>query len=102
MVLHVGIVCTFGHQVSHLHSLQGSWQLIRMHADSVDGNVVGCCTRVASQRGGTFLNSSRPASKGISDAGFAGVEVTQMFNVCDTDMVEEVGHDLGVSVVKYG
>ena len=25
-----------------------------------------------------------------------------MFSVCDTDMVEEVGHDLGVSVVEYG
>ena len=102
MVLHAGVVCTFGHQVSHLRSLQGSPQLVRMHADSVDGNVVGRCTRVASQRGGTFLNSSRPASKGISDAGFAGVEVAQMFSMCDTDMVEEVGHDLGVSVVEYG
>ena len=102
MVLHAGIVCTFGHQVSHLRSLQGSPQLDRMHADSVYGNVVGRCTRVASQRGGTFLNSSRPASKGINDAGFAGVEVTQMFSMCDMDMVEEVGHDLGVSVVEYG
>ena len=102
MVLHTGIVCTFGHQVSHLRSLQGSLQLVRMHADSVNDNVVGCCTRVASQCSGTFLNSSRPASKGISDAGFAGVEVAQMFSVCDTDMVEEVGHDLGVSVVEYG
>ena len=102
MVLHAGVMCTFGHQVSHLCSLQGSPQLVRMHADSVDSNVVGRCTRVASQRGGMFLNSSRPVSKGISDAGFAGVEVTQMFSMCDTDMVKEVGHDLGVSVVKYG
>ena len=73
-----------------------------MHVDSVDGNVVGRCTRVASQRSGTFLNSSRPALKGISDTGFAGVEVAQMFSMCDTDMVEEAGHDLGVSVVEYG
>ena len=102
VVLHVGVVCTFGHQVSHLRSLQGSPQLVRMHAYSVDGNVVGRCTRVASQGGGTLLNSSHPASKGISDAGFAGVEVAQMFSMCDTDMVEEVGHDLGVSVVEYG
>ena len=102
MVPHAGIVCTFGHQVSSLRSLQGSPQLVRMHADSVDGNVVGRCTRVASQRGSTFLNSSRPASKGISDAGFAGVEIAQMLSVCDTDMVEEVGHDLGVGIVEYG
>ena len=73
-----------------------------MHADSVDSNVVGRCTRVASQCGGMFLNSSGPASKGISDAGFTGVEVAQMFSMCDTDMVEEVGHDLGVGVVEYG
>ena len=92
---------TSGHQVSHLRSLQGSPQLVRMHADSVNSNVVGRCTRVASHRGSAFLNSSRPASKGISDAGFAGVEVTQMLSVCDTDMVEEVGHDLGVGVVEY-
>ena len=25
-----------------------------------------------------------------------------MLRVCDTDMVEEVGHDLGVGVVEYG
>ena len=102
MVLHAGVVCTFGHQVSHLRSLQGSPQLIRMHADSVDSNVVGCCARVASQHSGTFLNSSHPALKGISDTGFAGVEVAQMFSMYDTDMVEEAGHDLGVSVVEYG
>ena len=102
VVLHAGVMCTYGHQVSCLRSLQGSPQLVRMHADSVDGNVVGRCTRVASQRGGTFLNSSCPVSKGISDAGFSGVEVAQMFSMCDTDMIEEVGHDLGVSVVEYG
>ena len=102
MVLHVGIVCTFGHKVSCLRSLQGSPQLVRMHADSVDGSIVGRCTRVASQCGGMFLNSSRPASKGISDTGFAGVEVTWMFGMCDMDMVEEVGHDLGVGIIKYG
>ena len=50
MVPHAGVVGTFGHQVSCLRSLQGSPQLVRMHADSVDGNVVGRCTRVASQR----------------------------------------------------
>ena len=102
MVLHAGVMCAFGHQVSHLRSLQGSPQLMRMHVDGVDGNVVGRCTRVASQCCSTFLNSSRPASKGISDAGFAGVEVAQMLSVCDTDMVEEVGHDLGVGIIEYG
>ena len=101
-VVSLAVMCTFGHKVSCLRSLQGSPKLVRMHADSVNGNVVGRCTRVASQRSGTFLNSSRPASKGISDAGFAGVEVAQMFSVCDTDMVEEVGHDLGVGIVEHG